>query len=77
VNEIAVQQMPANDETALARYGQGVIIGALDRSLNVEKNELLSELRRTDSTAQAQRFGEISHRLVAIENDRRALRAQA
>lgn len=77
INEIAVQQMPANDEVALARYGQGVIIGALDRSLNVEKNELLSELRRTDSTAQAERFGEISRRLVAIENDRRALRAQA
>ena len=76
VSEIAVQQMPANDEATLGRYGQGVIIGALDRSLNVEKNELMTELRRTDSTTQAERFGEISRRLVAIENDRRALRAQ-
>ena len=76
VNEIAVQPMPAENEEALARYGQGVIIGALDRSLNVEKNELLAELRRIDASAQPERFSEVNRRLVALEADRRALRAQ-
>ncbi len=76
VNEIAVQPMPADNDEALARYGQGVIIGALDRSLNVEKNELLAELRRIDASAQPERFSEVNRRLVALEADRRALRAQ-
>ena len=76
ISQIAVQPLPANSEEELARYGQGVIIGALDRSLNVEKQELLAELRRTDAQAAPERFGEINRRLVAIEADRRALREQ-
>jgi hypothetical protein len=60
----------------LARYGGGVIIGALDRSLNVEKNDLLAQLRRMDAVADAAAFAEVNRRLVAIEADRRALRAQ-
>ena len=77
VTEIAVQQLPADNEEALLRYGKGVIIGALDRSLNVEKNDLLAELRRLDAATQPERFSEVSRRLVALEADRRALRAQA
>ena len=76
VNEIAIQPLPAEDEEALARYGQGVIIGALDRSLNVEKNDLLAELRRIDAASQPERFAEVNRRLVALEADRRALRSQ-
>ena len=76
VTEIAVQQLPADSEEALARYGKGVIIGALDRSLNVEKNDLLAELRRLDASSQPERFSEVNRRLVALEADRRALRAQ-
>ena len=76
LGEIAVQQLPAADETELARYGGGVIIGALDRSLNVEKNDLLAQLRPMDAVADAAAFAEVNRRLVAIEADRRALRAQ-
>lgn len=76
VAQIAVAPLPAANEDELERYGKGVIVGALDRSLNVEKQELLAELRRTDAVSQGERFSEINLRLVSIEADRRALREQ-
>ena len=75
-NQIAVQALPASNDEELGRYGQGVIVGALDRSLNVEKMELVAELRRTDAATQPDRFAQINQRLVTIEADRRVLRAQ-
>ncbi|MEY4450341.1 MAG: hypothetical protein RLZZ304_716 [Actinomycetota bacterium] len=76
VAQIAVAALPAGNDEELERYGKGVIVGALDRSLNVEKQELLAELRRTDAASQGERFAEINQRLVAIEADRRTLREQ-
>ncbi len=76
VAQIAVAPLPAANDDELERYGKGVIVGALDRSLNVEKQELLAELRRTDAVSQGERFSEINLRLVSIEADRRALREQ-
>ncbi len=74
VDEIASAALPAATEADLARYSQGVITGALDRTLTFEKNDLLAEMRTIDPEANRARFAEIQQRLVSLEADRRAIR---
>jgi DNA primase len=74
VDEIASATLPAATEADLARYSQGVITGALDRTLTFEKNDLLAEMRTIDPEANRTRFTEIQQRLVSLEADRRAIR---
>ena len=73
-DQIASATLPAATETELARYAQGVVTGALDRTLTFEKNDLLAEMRAIDPQANRERFAEIQRRLVSLENDRRAIR---
>ncbi len=74
VDEIASAALPAATDADLARYSQGVITGALDRTLTFEKNDLLAEMRTIDPEANRARFTEIQQRLVSLEADRRAIR---
>lgn len=74
VDEIATATLPAANHAELARYAQGVITGALDRTLTFEKNNLLAEMRTMDPEANRARFAEIQQRLVSLEADRRAIR---
>ena len=74
VDEIATATLPAANDAELARYAQGVITGALDRTLTFEKNNLLAEMRTMDPEANRARFAEIQQRLVSLEADRRAIR---
>lgn len=74
VDEIASASLPAATDAELARYAQGVVTGALDRTLTFEKNDLLAEMRAIDPQANRERFAEIQQRLVSLENDRRAIR---
>lgn len=74
VDEIATATLPAANDAELARYAQGVITGALDRTLTFEKNNLLAEIRTMDPEANRARFAEIQQRLVSLEADRRAIR---
>ena len=74
VDEIASASLPAATDAELARYAQGVVTSALDRTLTFEKNDLLAEMRAIDPQANRERFAEIQQRLVSLENDRRAIR---
>lgn len=73
-DELAASALPASTEDELARYSQGVITGALDRTLTFEKNDLLAEMRTIDPESDRARFAEIQQRLVSLESDRRAIR---
>ena len=73
-DELAASALPASTEDELARYSQGVLTGALDRTLTFEKNDLLAEMRTIDPESDRARFAEIQQRLVSLESDRRAIR---
>ena len=73
-DELAAASLPASTDEELARYSQGVITGALDRTLTFEKNDLLAEMRTIDPQSDRTRFAEIQQRLVSLESDRRAIR---
>ena len=73
LRQIAAQTLPAADEAALIRYGQGVISRALVNALAHSKAELLAALRRTDGVVDAATSVSIQAQLVELEAERRRL----
>ncbi|WP_296631844.1 DNA primase [Rhodoluna sp.] len=73
LRQIAAQTLPAADEAALTRYGQGVVSRALVNALAHAKAELLAALRRTDGNADAAQSASIQAQLVELEAERRRL----
>lgn len=73
LRQIAAQTLPAADEAALTRYGQGVVSRALVNALAHAKAELLAALRRTDGIADAAQSASIQAQLVELEAERRRL----
>jgi DNA primase len=71
--EIAGQPLPARTDEELLRYGQGVIARGVAAVLAREKNELLAALRRTDQATEPAAYAEIQRKLIALENERRAV----
>jgi DNA primase len=71
LREIAAQALPANDDAAMLRYGQGVIARAITNALALEKADLLAQLRRVEPGSAES--AEIQRKLMAVEADRRAL----
>jgi DNA primase len=71
LREIAAQALPANDDAAMLRYGQGVIARAITNALALEKADLLAQLRRVEPGSGES--AEIQRKLMAVESDRRAL----
>ncbi|MEY4262513.1 MAG: hypothetical protein RLY88_221 [Actinomycetota bacterium] len=75
LRQIAAQTLPATDETALVRYGQGVILRALVNALAHAKAELLAALRRVDAATQSAESASIQAQLVELEAERRKLQS--
>jgi len=73
VREIAAKELPASDETGLARYGQGVVAKALINALGLAKAELLAKLRRVDPATDNGESARIQRALVELESQRRKL----
>lgn len=74
LRNIVTQPLPASDEAGLKRYAAGVIKKALENVLQREKQDLLVELRRTDSASQAARYRVIQQGIIDIDTEIHALK---
>ncbi|MFM6980633.1 MAG: DNA primase [Micrococcales bacterium] len=64
---IVTKPLPATDEESLKKYASGVINKAIENVLQREKQDLLAELRRTDSGTQRYRL--IQQGIVDIDRE--------
>jgi DNA primase len=74
VTELAVAPVPERPERNLELYLREVTISLIERDLVRRKEELLGQLQRTDSVADAEASRSIQQQLVRVEAERRALR---
>ena len=74
LREIAAQQLPAATEEDLSKYGRGVIAKAVVGVIGAEKTLLLSELRRTDASTEAEKYAGLQRRLLELETERRGIK---
>lgn len=73
VQQLAVLPVPQRGDAELTSYVRGVVGGLVDRELLRQKQELLGRLQRTDRS-DAATFAAVQQALVALEQERRALR---
>lgn len=73
VTELAIAPLPDRSNDVRA-YCEGITTSLVDRDLLRLKAELLGRLQRTDSVADPARYGMLQRELVAVEQERRALR---
>ena len=74
VQQLGVAPIPARED-AMAAYCVSLAIAIVDRDLLRRKKELVGALQRTDSSSDATKYQSLQRELVAIEADRRAIRA--
>lgn len=77
IRELTILPLPASNEEELLRFAQGVIGKALVGLIDLQKRELLAQLRRLDANTESERIGQIQRELVALEQRRRAAQGQA
>jgi DNA primase len=75
VGQLAVGPLPEKRDQ-VERYAQGVTASLLDREFLRNKAELLSTLQRTSPEEDPAAYRELQEKLVAIEQNRRALREE-
>jgi DNA primase len=75
VGQLAVGPLPEK-RNHVERYAQGVTASLLDREFLRNKAELLSTLQRTSPEEDPVLYRELQEKLVAIEQNRRALREE-
>jgi DNA primase len=77
VTELAVAPIPApQTEMGLARYARSIVSGLREVQIGRSKAELLGRLQRTDPVAESELFQQIQRELMALEQQRRALREE-
>lgn len=74
VQQLGVAPIPEREEL-LGSYCTGVVTALVDRDLLRRKRDLLGTMQRLDASADPGRYAEVQRELVALEADRRALRA--
>ncbi|MGR0221593.1 DNA primase [Agromyces sp. ZXT2-6] len=74
VQQLAVLPVPQRNEVELTAYVRGVVGALVDRELLRQKQELLGRLQRADRSDTAT-YTAIQRALVALEDERRRLRA--
>ena len=70
---VAAKALPVTTPAQLEAYSSGVIVKALERTLNREKAEALAELRRGDALADPSHYRAVQQKLVNLETERRTL----
>jgi DNA primase len=73
IRELALAPLPVSDESDLPRYAQGVVNGAMIKTLDREKSDLLAALRRAEANSSAEQGSAIQRQLVELEEERRSL----
>ncbi len=67
--EIAMQQLPVGDDAGRETYAKGVIASALEKTIELEKNYLLSARNRADSSGDTAMTQEIARKLVDLDRE--------
>jgi len=67
--EIAMQPLPANDDAAREVYARGVLTLALEKTIELEKNYLLSARNRADAAGDSATTAEIARKLVDLDRE--------
>jgi hypothetical protein len=67
--EIAMQPLPANDGAAREVYARGVLTLALEKTIELEKNYLLSARNRADAAGDSATTAEIARKLVDLDRE--------
>jgi DNA primase len=75
VQQLGVAPLPGKPEQIVA-YCRGVVVALIDRDMLRKKADLLGALQRTNASAEPDRYRALQLDLVALEADRRALRAE-
>jgi DNA primase len=75
VSELAVAPIPARTDK-LAAYCVRLATDVVEREMLASKRELLGSLQRTDARSDPERHRDIQSRLMQLEAERRALRAE-
>lgn len=76
LRNIVTAPLPATDEAGLKKYADGVIRKALEIVLQRAKQDLLTELRRTDSVAKPDQYRLIQQGLQDIDNEIHSLKGR-
>jgi hypothetical protein len=64
-----MQQLPAADDAGRETYAKGVITSALEKTIELEKNYLLSARNRADAAGDAAMTQEIARKLVDLDRE--------
>jgi DNA primase len=75
VNELAVAPIPERDDR-LAAYCNLIVSDFIHRDLLRQKVALVGAMQRVDAAAEPERYSQVQRQLVAIEEERRALRGE-
>ena len=75
VKQLAVAPIPVNPEK-LGIYCTSVVSDIIDRDLLRRKKDVLGALQRLDAASEPERYRQLQQESVAIENERRSLRAE-
>ena len=75
VKQLAVAPIPVNPEK-LGVYCTSVVSDIIDRDLLRRKKDVLGALQRLDAASEPERYRQLQQESVAIENERRSLRAE-
>ena len=67
--EIAMQPIPAHDDAAREVYARGVLAFALEKTIELEKNYLLSARNRADTAGDSATAAEIARKLVDLDRE--------
>jgi len=67
--EIAMQPLPAKDDASREVYARGVLTLALEKTIELEKNYLLSARNRADTAGDSATTAEIARKLVDLDRE--------
>jgi DNA primase len=73
IRELAVAPLPVKSDADVPKYAQGVVSGAMIKTLEREKADLLAALRRVEASGNEEQKSAIQRQLVELEDERRAL----
>jgi DNA primase len=74
--ELAVAPLPEREGREITTYCRGIVSSLVERDLLRQKADLMGQFQRTDVKAEPDRHRELQRRLVEVEAERRAVRAE-
>ncbi|MBP1241666.1 DNA primase [Frigoribacterium sp. PvP120] len=74
--ELAVAPLPEREGREITTYCRGIVSSLVERDLLRQKADLMGQFQRTDVKAEPERHRELQRRLVEVEAERRAVRAE-